>query len=433
LSVRGAALIASLTSALLAAAPPARADPQSPTQRLRTIEREIRTMREQDQRLARDTETTRREIAELRGQAIAAAALAQELEGRIAEHHATLAILQQSIARLRESIAARRVTVGRAVATLARLARVPPELIVFAPDAPADTLRGARLAGALVPVLADEVRQLAAAMAETDRLAEAAAAEEAALAASEAERVAERDRLAGLLRRRLQLDATNADARAGAANAIAERVRNAADLREMLARAGAMPSPRAAAERRAAEIATRDAQAAAQRAFAARSDLANPMRSDPLRALALPGGAERFADARGRVLPPVRGRIVAAFGQPGSDGQPNRGIAFETAAEAQVVAPFAGQVMFAGAFRSYGLVLIIDHGEGYHSVILGLARIEATAGQWVAAGEPVGVADATPADARGVGRPGIYLELRRAGQPIDPAGWLAASNRGESG
>src|SRR5262249_31487111 len=203
--------------------------------------------------------------------------------------------------------------------------------------------------------------------------------------------------------RRLDLEAANADARANAANAIAERVRNAADLREALARAGATPSPRAAAERRAAEVATREAQAAAQRAFAARSEVA-----DPLHVLSLPGsGGERFADARGRVLPPVRGRIVAAFGPPGTDRQPHRGIAFETAAGAPVVAPFAGQVMFAGPFRSYGLVLIIDHGEGYHSVILGLARIDATSGQWVAAGEPVGAAADAGGAANAAGRPGI--------------------------
>jgi septal ring factor EnvC (AmiA/AmiB activator) len=218
-------------------------------------------------------------------------------------------------------------------------------------------------------------------------------------------------------------------------------VRSAADLREMLTRAGATPNPRAAAERRAAEQATRDAMAAAERAFAARGALGDPLRPEASPASLLPeallNGGARFSEARGHILPPVRGRIVAAFGQPGADGQANRGIAFATAPDAQVVAPFAGQVMFAGPFRSYGLVLIIDHGEGYHSVILGLVRIDATAGQWVAAGEPVGAAPDENGAANGAatvaGRPGIYLELRRAGQPIDPSGWLAASNRGESG
>src|SRR5262249_20255394 len=85
---------------LLLAATPAVADPQSATQRLRTLEREIRTMREQDARLARESDASRREIAELRGQAIAAAALAQELESRIAEDRATIATLQQRLAQL---------------------------------------------------------------------------------------------------------------------------------------------------------------------------------------------------------------------------------------------------------------------------------------------------------------------------------------------
>ncbi len=219
------------------------------------------------------------------------------------------------------------------------------------------------------------------------------------------------------------LDAANAEARA-AANAIAERVRAAADPREG---AGRPPAPRHPARRPSAALldAARAAQAAAERERAAGRP---PALARSRQASRRPATTRRGLPMRAALLPPVRGRIVGAFGQPDDAGQPNRGIAFETAEQAQVVAPFAGQVMFAGPFRSYGLVLIIDHGEGYHSVLLGLARIDATVGQGVAAGEPVGVADAT-----GNGRPGIYLELRRAGQPIDPAGWLAAVNRGESG
>lgn len=390
---------------------------QSPRQRLQSIEREIRAIRSRDQVLAREGEQLRREIAELRGQAIAAAALVQELESRSAALAADIARIEARATSLRATIEQRRAAAAHALATLARLSRLPPELIAFAPDSPLDTLRGARLAAGLVPAMAAEVRQLGIDIAEAERLAGEVRIARAALAAAEAERAAERDRLAALVSRRVALDAANAEARAGAANAIAERVRAAADLREALGRLPA-PTPQAAAERRAALDAARAAQAAARPPAGAAVAAAPPAAGDP----------SRFVEARGRLLPPVRGRIVGAFGQPDETGQPNRGIAFETAEQAQVVAPFAGQVMFAGPFRSYGLVLIIDHGEGYHSVLLGLARIDATVGQGVAAGEPVGVADAT-----GNGRPGLYLELRRAGQPIDPAGWLAAANRGESG
>ncbi|MBL8837271.1 MAG: peptidoglycan DD-metalloendopeptidase family protein [Alphaproteobacteria bacterium] len=415
-----------LVAVLLGAAGPAWSEQQSPGQRLQAIEREIRAIRGQDQTLAREGEQLRREIAVLRGRAIAAAAQVQELESRSADIAADIASIAARAASLRVSIERRRATAAHALATLARLSRLPPELVAFAPDSPLDTLRGARLAAGLVPAMAAEVRQLGLDIAEAERLADELRLARAALAEAEAERVAERDRLAALVSRRVALDAANAEARAAAANAIAERVRAAADLREALGRPPA-PTPRSAAERRAALDAARAAQAAAERERAAARPPAGP---GAVASGLAPAGDHpaRFADARGRLLPPVRGRIVGAFGQPDDAGQPNRGIAFETAEQAQVVAPFAGQVMFAGPFRSYGLVLIIDHGEGYHSVLLGLARIDATVGQGVAAGEPVGVADAT-----GNGRPGIYLELRRAGQPIDPAGWLAAVNRGESG
>ena len=402
------ALVALLT---LAPGGPALADPQqSPRQRLRAIEQEIRTYRGQDLTLAREGERLREEIAALRGQAIAVAAQMQAIEARGAEQAAAIARAEAEIASLNAMIERRSAAVRRALAALARLSRLPPELIAFAPEAPLDTLRGGHLAAMLTPVLAAEIRRHAADVAAAERLAAEARDARAALAALEAERAVERGRLDELMRRRLALDGVNADARARTAAAIAERVRAAADLREALARPPA-PTPQSAVERRAALEAARAAQAAAAAGSAA-----------------APREPGRFVEARGHLQPPVAGRIVAAFGQPDETGQPNRGLAFETAAQAQVVAPFAGQVVFAGTFRSYGLVLIIDHGEGYHSVLLGLARIDATVGQGVAAGEPVGIADDT-----GTGRPGLFMELRRAGQPIDPAGWLAAGNRGESG
>ena len=70
------------------------------------------------------------------------------------------------------------------------------------------------------------------------------------------------------------------------------------------------------------------------------------------------------------------------------------------------------------AFRSYGLLLIVDCGDGYHFVLAGLDRLDASAGQRVLAGEPVGTAGWAAEQAAGVP---LYLELRRNGQPVDPA------------
>jgi murein hydrolase activator len=74
--------------------------------------------------------------------------------------------------------------------------------------------------------------------------------------------------------------------------------------------------------------------------------------------------------------------------------------------------------VFAGPFRGYGQILIIAHGDGYHSLLAGLDRVDSLVGQWLLAGEPVG----TMADS--ADQPRLYLELRHNNQPINPAPWL---------
>jgi len=93
----------------------------------------------------------------------------------------------------------------------------------------------------------------------------------------------------------------------------------------------------------------------------------------------------------------------------------------------QVVAPYDGRVEFAGPFRGYGQILIIEHGDGYHSLLAGLDRIDGAVGQRLAAGEPVG---SMPPDGHGAA---LYLELRRHGQPINPLPWLATRDDKVSG
>ncbi len=124
---------------------------------------------------------------------------------------------------------------------------------------------------------------------------------------------------------------------------------------------------------------------------------------------------------RGKLPPPAVGRIVGRYGQTTRTGLTKKGISLQTASGAQVVAPYEGRVVYAGIFRGYGELLIIEHGEGYHSLLSGLARIDGTMGQWVVAGEPVGVMG-RPDNAK----PVLYVELRRNGQPINPLPWLSA-------
>ena len=111
--------------------------------------------------------------------------------------------------------------------------------------------------------------------------------------------------------------------------------------------------------------------------------------------------------------------VVLSYGAADPTGATSRGVTLETRPGAQVIAPFDGRVVFAGPFKGYGRILIIGHGDGYHSLVAGLDQIDSNVGQWLMAGEPIGTMPA------GEAKPRLYLELRHDVQPINPLPWLA--------
>lgn len=134
-----------------------------------------------------------------------------------------------------------------------------------------------------------------------------------------------------------------------------------------------------------------------------------------------PGEVLRVADAPPPTLAtptprlpwimPVAGRLVAGFGAATQTG-PSKGIALATAAAAQVVSPAAGRVAFAGPYRGYGSIVIIEHDGGWTTLVTNLDRIAALTGEKVVQGSPIGTT--------GPGRPVLGVELRRDGTPVNP-------------
>ncbi len=246
-------------------------------------------------------------------------------------------------------------------------------------------------------------------------LRDAVAVERAVLAEAARLLAGDRETLQALARRRTQLHQHTERERRATAERGQALARQAEDLRDLLSR---LAEDRAVEERQ-----TR------QKTLQARVTEG------------LAGKLRRLGEARGQMAYPARGRVVLTFGQAGDGGQPHRGVSLETRPDAQVVAPFDGQIVFAGPFRSYGRILIIEHGEGYHTLLAGLGRIDVTPGQVVALGEPVatsGGGETGPpvaSNETAAGNPGsvLYVELRRHGQPINPLPWLAASDRKVSG
>lgn len=128
------------------------------------------------------------------------------------------------------------------------------------------------------------------------------------------------------------------------------------------------------------------------------------------------GTAMDFARAKGTLSMPARGRIITKYGEQKTKGVSTKGITVATRIQAQVVSPFDGTVIFAGPFRGYGEMIIIEHGGGYLSLLAGLGSIDAELGQMLLAGEPIGRMPMENAE--------LYVEIRKNNHPIDPLAWF---------
>jgi septal ring factor EnvC (AmiA/AmiB activator) len=139
-----------------------------------------------------------------------------------------------------------------------------------------------------------------------------------------------------------------------------------------------------------------------------------------------------FSTARGKLPLPAQGRRALTFGEKTQFGGQSKGIVIETRFSAQVTSPCDGWVVYAGEFRSYGQLLIINAGDGYHVLLAGLSQIDVQPGQFVLTAEPVGTMSGgqkNSSSAAPVSGPVLYVELRKDGRPIDPDPWWASGQQ----
>ena len=131
-----------------------------------------------------------------------------------------------------------------------------------------------------------------------------------------------------------------------------------------------------------------------------------------------------FAKNKLRLELPVGGKITEAFGELDEIGLKNKGINIVTPFGARVFSSFDGKVLYANNFRNFGPVLIIDHGDGFNTLMVGLERIDVNIGQNLLKGELVGVMEKFKTSKNHTG-PALYIELRRNGKPVNPLAWLS--------
>ena len=127
--------------------------------------------------------------------------------------------------------------------------------------------------------------------------------------------------------------------------------------------------------------------------------------------------AINFLSARGKLIRPASGNIITSYGEELSKGVNSKGLIIKTRSGAQVVAPYDGTVIFSGPFKGYGNLIIVEHGQGYVSLLAGMNTVDTENGQMVLAGEPVGTMPDTPSAK-------LYVEIRKNQKPVNPAPWF---------
>lgn len=326
------------------------------------------------------------------------------------------------------------------LSALVNLSRQPEGTLIGNPAGLVDSLRASALLQSILPKLKEDANHLSRQLETLASLRKQYAAQQAEDKSLREQRLSEQNELDQLLlaKKTAQEKITQASK--------SEEVRNdklTADVRDLTAlidrlevekaREKAEREARLAREIAAREEAKREAKEKAKALAEAAKSVPVPhaapkeTRTAALAPrLTLPS-AHHFANAKGTLPLPVGGHIIAGFNEAQSASE-KQGIVIESRANAAVISPFDGQIAFAGPFRHYGLLVIIDHGDGYHTLLAGLGSIDGTVGQLLLAGEPVG-----QMKSGGNEKPKLYMELRNNGSPINPVPWLAASNRKVSG
>jgi septal ring factor EnvC (AmiA/AmiB activator) len=399
------------------------ADPKAQReQELRHAEQSLQESEASKLRLQKDIDHLRGDRAKLNAALIETSQKVREADEKIAEAETRLDAAQSSERALRRSLAARREVLVEVLAALQRIGRRPPPAIVIRPEDMLAAIRTSILMGTMLPELKSEAEMLAGDLAAMVRLSVTVADERDNLTREREAANADRQRLERLVFVR---QADLADAEKSLDNErgkTASLARQAATLKELIAR---MERDSAAAKKGADEAAMspKQAQSPAQVAALAGSAFRDPARLSPKIA---------FADARGMLNLPVSGVVSSGFGAPDGYGSDEKGITLSTAPGALVTAPVDGWISFSGPFRSYRNVLIINVGGGYHMLLIGMDRISVEVGQFVLAGEPLGMMTSAGANVGQSGRssikPALYVELRKDGVPIDPGPWWAKSD-----
>ncbi len=346
---------------------------------LAKLQEDLNLKRQKDAELKKQLDTTETELSDLRAKLVSAAREQENSEDILLNYHKKLETLQRAETQQQADLDKQRKHMEEVLVALLRMARTPAELMIIRPEKPVDNIRSAILLREALPQYALEAQRLSS---QLDRLQITRADildKQAALKDAQKTFASKQDELNKLLnQRQAWLKATESqrgDLQAQIAE-LTKEAQNVQDLVQKVTSSGIIPVPQ-------------KLKKSGHVAFTA----------------------------------PAKGKILYAFGDADDVGSSSRGLTMRVRGGEMIVAPADGQVVFAGPFKGYGNILIIRHGDDYHSFLAGFGRLDSAVGQVVNAGEPLGRSSMEQGN-----NTQVYFELRYKGAPINPAQYVKVTN-----
>ncbi len=383
--------LGALLGLILSATASAQDSPTDAKEKLKELEAEIAAGQRQQDILRRQSARARSAAEELSAQLIDSAREIQVAEGNVSRVETRITDLEAEMVQKRSDLLANNDNIVELIAAIERLSKRPAVLALLKPDDALTTARSTSLMASLVPMIDERAASLKTDLTLLANIQTELSDERFKLKEGLEKLTANQQQLASLIERR-RTEAGQASQRAqNLDRELRAFSEEASSLRDLIAKL--------------------EQQAANRRSLANRRDRPATVER-PFSSL-----GKALGELKGQLPYPAIGPIVQRFGARDGIGK-TKGIRIRARGNAQVISPYDGSVVYAGPFRDYGLLLIIDHGDGYHSLLAGFDTLQSTVGQWVLMGEPVGTMP-TSGDSGD-----LYLELRRGGEPINPLPWL---------
>lgn len=389
------------------------------------VARELASSHGKLERLREEIDGIKKDHASLTAAMIQAAKTEKKLSQDIDEIGSRLTALADQEEAIALSLESRREVLGEVLGALQRMGLNPPPALLVTPDDALSSVRSAILLGAVVPEMRAETRVLKTDLRDLGTVRANIEDQKAKLGQTIEEQVAEQQRLNLLIEEKNSLQAQNEETLEAEQLRAAEMAERAVTLKDLIA---------------ALDSQILDARSAQEKEMRAEEE--RQKRRETLAALPVPEAnrlsvAIPFSRQKGNISMPVSGRVVSRFGQNDDLGQSAQGDTVATQSGAIVTSPANGDILYAGPFRSYGQLLILDAGDGYHIVLAGMDRINVTPGQAVLAGEPIGAMAnlqlatvSSDFDSVAAGR--LYVEFRKDGATINPAPWWSSNVSGRT-